>query len=276
MTQQRKSIFITGGGSGIGRAIALLFSQRGWFVGVGDVNAHGLGETIELLASGFAYQHVLDVTDRAEWDHALQVFATAAGGRIDAVVNNAGLPLGGPLAELSQAEIDRVLDVNLKGVIYGAQAAYPHLKASAPGSALLNIASAAALYGVPNQSIYGATKAGVRSLTETLDAEWHADGIRVRALLPSWIDTPLLANAPNRSRNVPIRDTVVAAGFGFTPVEEVAEEAWNAVHGERLHTMVGAVAKQMRLAAKWAPGYLRKRARRLAEAYDEVHGVAKE
>lgn len=263
----RKAIFITGGGSGIGRAIGRLFSARGWFVGVGDIDEAALAETIALLGSGFTYQHRMDVTDRDAWDAALRVFATAAGGRIDAVVNNAGLPLGGPLAEVTRAEIDRVLDVNLKGVIYGAQAAYPHLKASAPGSCLLNVASAAALYGVPNQTIYGATKAGVRSLTETLDAEWHADGIRVRSLMPSFIDTPLLDHAPNASRtSLSIRDAVLAAGLDVTPVEAVAEEAWNAVHGTRLHTLIGKSAKQMRFAAKWMPGALRKRALKLAAA----------
>jgi NAD(P)-dependent dehydrogenase (short-subunit alcohol dehydrogenase family) len=263
---QRKAIFITGGGSGIGRAIARLFSDRGWFVGVGDVDEAALAETIALIGSGYAYQHTFDVTDRDAWDTALRVFATAAGGRIDVVVNNAGLPLGGPLAEVTRAEIDRVLDVNLRGVIYGAQAAHPYLKASAPGSCLLNIASAAALYGVPNQSIYGATKAGVRSLTETLDTEWDVDAIRVRSLMPSFIDTPLLDQVPNASRTRSIRDTVAAAGLDVTPVEAVAEEAWNAVHGTRIHTLVGKSAKQMRFAAKWMPGFLRKRALRLAEA----------
>jgi NAD(P)-dependent dehydrogenase (short-subunit alcohol dehydrogenase family) len=266
----RKAIFISGGASGIGRAIAVRFGGAGWFVGLGDLDAAGMAATAALLPQGSAWCHAFDVTGRAGWDEALAAFAAAAG-RIDVVANNAGLPLGGPLAELSPEEIDRVLDVNLKGVIYGAQAAYPHLKAAGPGACLLNTASAAALYGVPNQSIYGATKAGVRSLTETLDAEWHGDGIKVRSLMPSWIDTPLLAKAPNRSRNAPIRDTVVAAGFGFTPVETVAEEAWNAVHGNRLHTLVGATAKKMRLAAKWAPGYLRRRAKRLAAAYEKVH-----
>ena len=106
----RKSIFITGGGSGIGRAIARLFSARGWFVGVGDIDKAGIDETLELLASGFAYGHRFDVTDREAWDEALRVFATAAGGRIDVVANNAGLPLGGPLAELSQAA-NRIGDV---------------------------------------------------------------------------------------------------------------------------------------------------------------------
>src|SRR5690606_14585721 len=115
-------------------------------------------------------------------------------------------------------------------------AAYLHLKASAPGSCLLNVASAAALYGVPNQSIYGATKAGVRSLTETLDAEWHEDGIKVRSLMPSFIDTPLLDHAPNTSRTSPIRETVQAAGLDIAPPEAVAEAAWQAIHGARLHT----------------------------------------
>lgn len=266
----RKAIFITGGGSGIGRAIAQLFARRGWFVGVGDIDATGLAETIELLISGFAYQHEFDVTDRAAWDEVLRIFSTAAGGRIDVVVNNAGLPLGGPLAELTREEIDRVLDVNLKGTIYGAQAAYPHLKASAPGSCLLNMASAAALYGVPNQSIYGATKAGVRSLTETLDGEWHGDGIKVRSLMPSFIDTPLLDHAPNTSRTASIRETVQAAGLDITSPEAVADAAWDAVHGTHLHTAIGKSAKQMRFAVKWMPGLLRSRARKLTEAAQAV------
>lgn len=268
----RKSIFITGGGSGIGRAIALEFGRRGWFVGVGDIDATGLAETIELLGSGFAYQHRFDVTNRAAWDETLRIFATAAGGRIDVVVNNAGLPLGGPLAELTREEIDRVLDVNLKGVIYGAQAAYPHLKATAPGSCLLNMASAAALYGVPNQSVYGATKAGVRSLTETLDAEWHDEGIKVRSLMPSFIDTPLLDHAPNTSRNSSIREAVQAAGLDITPPEAVARAAWDAIHGTRLHTTIGKSANQMRFAVKWMPGLLRKRARKLTDAARTLKG----
>jgi NAD(P)-dependent dehydrogenase (short-subunit alcohol dehydrogenase family) len=184
------------------------------------------------------------------------------------VANNAGVPLGGPLAELTQAEIDRTLDINLRGAIYGAQAAYPWLKASAPGSCLLNTASAAALYGMSGQSIYGATKAGLRSLTETLDAEWGAEGIKVRSLMPSFIDTPLLQYPPNASRNVPIRQRVEQAGLEFTPVEVVAETAWKAVHGGKVHYVVGKTARTMRFAAKWLPGRLRKRARLLAEVAD--------
>lgn len=188
---ERRAIFITGGGSGIGRAMAQFFAEKGWFVGLGDVNEAGMAETAALLANGFTFSHKFDVRDRAAWDLALKTFAVASGGRIDVLANNAGVPLGGPIAELTLEDIDRTLDVNLRGVIYGAQAVYPYLKETAPGSCLLNTASAAALYGMANQSIYGATKAGVRSLTETLDGEWSEDGIRVRSLMPSFIDTPL-------------------------------------------------------------------------------------
>jgi NAD(P)-dependent dehydrogenase (short-subunit alcohol dehydrogenase family) len=268
----RKTIFVTGGGSGIGRAIAIRFAHAGWFVGLGDLNAAGMAETEALLPGGFAYSHVFDVADRAAWDEALRIVSVAAGGRIDVVANNAGISLGGPLEEYERDEIDRILDVNLKGAIYGAQAAYPYLKASAPGSCLINTASAAALYGMANQSLYGATKAGLRSLTESLDAEWAPDGIRVRSLMPSFIDTPLLRNTPNRKRNAIIREAVVEAGLEFTPVEEVAEAAWQAIGGARLHHLVGKTARKMRLLAKWAPGMLRKRSRLLAEAHERTRG----
>ena len=269
----RKTIFVTGGGSGIGRAIAIRFAHEGWFVGLGDVNQQGMAETEALLPGGFCYSHVFDVSDRVAWDEALRIVARASGGRIDVVANNAGISLGGPLEECTREEIDRILDVNLKGVIYGAQAAYPYLKETAPGSCLINTASAAALYGMANQSLYGATKAAVRSLTESLDAEWSPDGIRVRSLKPSFIDTPLLQNTPNRTRNVKIRDAVVEAGLEFTPVEEVADAAWNAVTSDTIHHLVGKTARKMRFMAKWAPGYLRKRSRLLAEAHDKVSGT---
>lgn len=263
-----RSIFITGGGSGIGRAIAQRFAAGGWRIGLADINPAGLEETAALLPGG-AFTVKLDVRDRAAWDAALAAFAQSAGGRIDAVANNAGVPLAGPLADLSQDEIDRTLDINLRAVIYGAQAAFPWLKASAPGSCLVNTASAAALYGMSGQSIYGATKAGVRSLTETLDAEWAADGIRVRSLMPSFIDTPLLKVPPNARSNVPIRDTVQRAGLEFTPVEVVAQNAWDAVHGTdgKVHRIVGKTARSMAFAARWMPGKLRERAHKLARVH---------
>ena len=258
---ERKAIFISGGGSGIGRAVALYFSQRDWFVGLGDIDKTGMRVTEEMIGNGFVYSHVLDVRDRGTWDEALEAFSVATGGRIDVVFSNAGIPLGGSLLENSTEEIERCLDINLKGVLFGAQAAHSHLKKTAPGSCLLNTASAAGIYGTPGASVYSATKFGVRAVTESLDGEWAEDGINVRSLMPSFIDTPLLDHNPNARSNEDIRRRVTEAGLEITPVEEVAAAAWTAVHGDKLHTTVGKTAKTMAFAARWLPGRVRKQTR---------------
>lgn len=257
----RKAIFITGGASGIGRAIALYFGKRDWFVGLGDVDNFGMECTEDMIGHGFVFHYKFDVRDRQAWDAALDSFATATGGRIDVLANNAGIPLGGALEENSVEEIERCLDINLKGVLFGAQAAYPYLKQTAPGSCLLNTASAAGVYGTPGASVYSATKFGVRAITESLDGEWAEDGIKVRSIMPSFIDTPLLDYNPNAKSNEDIRTRVTDAGLEITPVEEVAKAAWDAVHGEKLHTLVGKTARQLAFGARWMPGRVRKQTR---------------
>lgn len=258
---QHKTIFITGGGSGIGRAVAQKFSGQGWFVGLADIDEAGMRATAALLRAGASSHHRLDVRDRAGWDTALADCAAKSGGRIDVVFNNAGIPLGGQIVDHTEAEIERCLDINLKGVIFGAAAAHPWLKASGPGSCLLNTASAAGIYGTPGASIYAATKFGVRAVTECLDGEWFADGIKVRALMPAFIDTPLLDHAPNHTTNADIRGRVQEAGLEISPVSDVAEAAWAAVHGEKLHTLVGKTARRLAFAARWMPGKMRQQAR---------------
>ncbi len=251
-----KAIFITGGASGIGRAVAQLFAARGWRVGLADVNAPGLAETAALLSGGAA-TFVLDVTDRAGWDGALAAFAED--GAIDVVFNNAGIAAGGAFAAMTPALIERTIAINLTGVVHGAHAAYPFLKAG--GGCLLNTASAAGIYGTAGAAVYSATKFGVRGLTEALDGEWAIDGIRVRSLMPGFIDTPLL-DAGLAGSNHTVRQQVRAAGLEFTPVEIVAQAAWDAVHGDAVHTPVGPTAKRMRFAARWMPGTLRRQMRR--------------
>ncbi|WP_315762528.1 SDR family oxidoreductase [Sphingomonas sp. Y38-1Y] len=248
-----KRLFVTGGASGIGRAAAQLFAARGWQVGLADVNEAGLAAVAAELPAGMASTHRLDVRDRADWARALAEFAGEGG--IDVLFNNAGIAVGGPFAETDPAEIDRCVAINFMGVVNGAQAGFPYLK-RAPGSCLLNTASAAGIYGSAGLAIYSATKFAVRGLTEALDGEWRGEGVKVRALMPSFIDTPLL-DAAVAGSNSNARERVRAAGLEFTPVERVAEAAWRAVHGDAVHTVVGKTAERMRFAARWLPGKLR-------------------
>jgi NAD(P)-dependent dehydrogenase (short-subunit alcohol dehydrogenase family) len=250
-----KAIFITGGGSGIGRATAILFAKRGWRVGVADVNEAGMAETLALTGSVEGSAHLLDVRERDSWEAALGDFAGIGG--IDAVFNNAGINVSGPLVETQEAEIERIIAINFVGVVHGARAAYPHLKRCAPGAALVNTASAAGIYGVGGGAVYSATKFAVRGLTESLDVEWAAEGIKVRSIMPGFIDTPLLDAVPVGS-NSNTRERVRAAGLEFTPVEEVAEAVWAAVHGDKLHHLVGKTARRLAFAARWMPGRLRR------------------
>jgi NAD(P)-dependent dehydrogenase (short-subunit alcohol dehydrogenase family) len=254
-----KAIFITGGGSGIGRATAQYFAGKGWFVGLADVNAAGMAETAALLPAGASSSHILDVRDRAQWDAVLEAFTAQTGGRLDILFNNAGIGSGGTLALTPASEIDRLIDINLRGVFYGAQAGLKYLKAT-PGSALVNTSSAAGFYAGPGMSAYAATKFGVRAITESLDQEWAEYGIKVRAIMPSFIDTPLLnVNAMGSNRS--LREAVKARGMEFTPVEQVAEAVWKAVQGRKLFIPIGKTGRKIAFLSRWLPGILRRAGR---------------
>ncbi len=260
----RKSIFITGAASGIGRAVAIHFAERGWFAGLADIDEAGLAKTAAAILAGQSASYRLDVRNRNEWAEALAQFWNDAGQRLDVLFNNAGVGRGGPLADASQDETDLVIDVNLKGVVYGAEAGFRYLR-DTPGSCLLNTASAAGIVGNPNMSIYCATKFAVRGLTESLDQEWDEHGIRVASLMPSFIDTPILDHVgPDSNRQT--RDMVKEAGLEISPVSLVAEAAWKAVHGQDVHVRVGKTAHRMWTLSRFAPGFLRNRMKKQRQA----------
>jgi len=257
----RKAIFITGGGSGIGRATARHFAGQGWFVGIADVNAQGIDETAALLPEGASSRHIMDVRDRDQWKAALDAFAAVSGGRLDVLFNNAGIGTGGQFADMPPEETDRLIAINFGGVVNGIHSALPLLRAT-PGSTILNTGSASGFYGVAGLAVYSATKFAVRGLTEALEIEFAKHGIKVRSLMPGFIDTPLLDQVAADS-NEPARDRLSSSGFEIVPVERVAEAAWGAVHGARVHVTVGKMAKRLSRLARFFPGLIVKQSKKV-------------
>lgn len=252
-----KSIFITGGASGLGREVARYFAAKGWHVGIADVNEAGMAQTAALLPVGMSSVHKLDVTDRAQWKTAVADFAKASGGRMDVLFNNAGIATGGAIQDMADDDIDRMIAINLTGVISGTRAAFELLKAT-PGSCVLYTSSAAGIYGTAGLSVYSATKFAVRGLAEAHDVEWRALGIKSRSLMPGFIDTNIIgAIAPGS--NMSAKQKLQAAGIEVSPVEIIGQAAWKAVHGTKVHTPVNKTARQLAFSARWFPNRLRKK-----------------
>ena len=170
-TVHDKAVVITGAGSGIGRALAVRAAAGGAQLALSDWNATGLEETVRAAEDAGASVHsaVVDVSDRA----AMQLWAAdvvAALGRVEIVVNNAGVSMTGDFLDLSYDDLDWIRGVNLDGVVHGSKEFLPHLIASGNG-ALVNISSLFGLVSVPGQSAYNATKYAVRGLTEAIREE---------------------------------------------------------------------------------------------------------
>jgi NAD(P)-dependent dehydrogenase (short-subunit alcohol dehydrogenase family) len=242
------SILVTGAARGIGLAIAELFLSHGWRVGMYDVDA----TAVAAAAAGHrrAVHGVLDVRNAEQWRTVLREFCGDDG--LDVLVNNAGVLASGPFAGMEPVTHQRMVDVNVTGVCLGAATGYEHLRQSGRG-VLLNLCSASALYGQPALATYGATKAAVKSLTESLDLEWRADGVRVRSLVPLFVATEMVS-----------RDAQGAASVGHLGVrltaEDVAAAAWRVVHERRVpfrgpHRPVGRQTRLLAAASAVTPGW---------------------
>jgi NAD(P)-dependent dehydrogenase (short-subunit alcohol dehydrogenase family) len=173
---------ITGAGSGLGRRSALLFAEEGARVVVADINAdrtHQVAAEI-VAAGGMAVAAPCDVSVESDV-RALVEVAIEKFGSLDVMFNNAGIPLVKPFVFSTEAEMRRVLDVNLLGVMFGCKYAFPALRANGSG-VILNTSSAAALVAIPNNSVYAATKGAINALTRDLAVEFGPYNIRVNAL----------------------------------------------------------------------------------------------
>jgi NAD(P)-dependent dehydrogenase (short-subunit alcohol dehydrogenase family) len=259
----RKSIFITGGASGMGRATAKFFADKGWFVGAYDVNPDGLATLEQEIGSDNCVAGMLDVTQKAAFDSSIATFAQHTDGKLDLLFSNAGIGESGWFEDIPYEAALRVVQVNLVGVITSIYAALPLLK-NTPNSLCFITSSSSATYGMPRIAVYSATKHGVKGLTEALSVEFARHGVRVADVLPGLIDTNILRSTPNRSgdRAKPSEDAFYAGApkkgmFRLMPADSVAVSVWSAYHSDRLHWYVPAELAWIDRIKGFAPQFMR-------------------
>lgn len=183
-----RTAFVTGAAGGIGRASAVLLAEAGAAVHCADRDAQGLHETTTLIkdVGGTAHVHHLDVTDRAQLRRAVESCE-----RLDVMAAVAGIMHSSPVLETRDEDLDRVLSVNFKGVLYACQEAARLMLDRRTGGSIITMASGAVDTGRPGLLCYGAAKAAVVQLTKTLANEVGRHGIRVNAVAPGWIRTSM-------------------------------------------------------------------------------------
>lgn len=233
-------LFITGGASGLGRALAERAARDGWRVCIGDINEARLAETLaalDAIAGGAARGHRAlrcDVRHIEDLQRAAELLLAEWGG-VDIVVNNAGVALGGAIDEVPGAEFARVVDINLMGVVRGCQVFVPLLKRQGAGH-IVNVASLAGLVHLPNMSAYNTSKAGVVALSETLRIELSPHDIAVSVVCPSFFRTNLAESLPEQDSESTRRNSKVINGARHS-AEEIAAIVWRGVLRRQQHIL---------------------------------------
>ncbi|WP_315832711.1 SDR family oxidoreductase [Bradyrhizobium prioriisuperbiae] len=220
-----RTAIVTGAGSGIGRASALLFAQHGAFVALVDRDATGLAETTALIG-GMSSEHLGDVGD-AGFAQATVDDVFTQRGAVDVLMTTAGFSCGGTVLTTDPADWDAVFRVNVGGTWLWARAVVPHMQRQGRGS-IITLASQLAIAGGKGNSAYIAAKGAIISLTRTMALDFATDGIRVNAIAPGAIDTPMLRRSFGRHADPePVREASRNrhAMKRFGQAEEVAEAA---------------------------------------------------
>jgi len=219
-----KISIITGAGRGIGHATALKFAREGATVIVCDLDREGIEHTVAAVRDGGGDSHgfIVDVTDRAS----IQAMVDAVMqryGRIDVLVNNAGIVQDAQLTKMSELQFDRVIDVNLKGT-WNCTKAVADIMVQQKAGVILNASSIVGLYGNFGQTNYAASKFGVIGMVKTWARELGRQGIRANAICPGFIETPIIAHMPDKV--IKMMEEKVPMGRLGRPEEIANTYAW--------------------------------------------------
>lgn len=213
---------ITGAGSGLGQEAARVLAMAGARVVLADVDAAGLDATAAKVreVGGAAFVQRTNVADRAEVE-ALADAAALEFGRLDTWINSAGITLWAGVTEASTEAAERVISVNMMGTYWGCAAAGRVMKERGGGGTIINVSSTAGDSPVSTLSVYGMSKAGVNQLTRVCAQEFGAFGVRVNAVVPGWIDTPIntsMYRDPSGEVDAERRATVMAQMAAISPL----------------------------------------------------------
>ena len=244
-----QSIFISGAAQGIGAAIARLFYQQGYQVGIYDINEAQAQILADQLGDN-AKAGKLDVSDYAQWQTALKEFSQWANG-LNILVNNAGILYSGDFEKTQISDHHRTININVNGVLNGCHAALPYLK-EAKFARIINLSSASAIYGQADLVSYSASKFAVRGITEGLDIEWQKYGIRVLDVMPLFVQTAMVTDMD--------AGAIQNIGVSLTP-QDVAEQVFAQVKAKgslftATHRPVGLKTKVMFTLSAISPQFI--------------------
>lgn len=274
-----RTAIVTGAASGIGAALARALVARGDTVVVADLDhaaATAVAAGLDRTGPGRARAASVDVRD-ADAVHALVDDAVRTDGRLDLLFNNAGIPVGGPVEDLSVAHWDRALDVNVRGVVHGVAAAYPVMLEQGHGH-IVNTASLAGLIPVAFALPYSTTKHAVVGLSLSLRVEAAAHGVRVSALCPGVVDTPILDRGNPEdlpgTRAVDVREYLLRVAGTAYPADALARDALRGVDRDRGLIVAPWQARLAWRAYRVAPRLVERRSRRQAAWARDRYGLA--
>lgn len=244
--------FVTGAGSGIGRALCVELSRRGAVVAATDLNLESAKETVGMLkGQGLALK--LDVADRQAFKKCVQTVEKKLG-PLNFIANNAGIGIAGEVLDLKPEDWERTFAINVMGVVHGIDAAYPGMAERRRGF-ILNTASLAGLTAVPGGAPYCASKHAVVGLTLSLRAEAQTRKVKVSALCPGIVDTPIFANSISRG-GLDARQLPEITNFKALAPEECAKAALDGLaKGEPL-IVVPAIAQTAFMLQRISPNLM--------------------